>query len=195
VQISSIGTISHHANFDGITQLELLDSNNSQLALGQSGSLILEVDVNPNLPLVTYTNQVVGVARAAGSGIVVSDISTQGLSPDPDGNGNPDEAVPTPVSLRLFVPNGFSPNGDGENDAFVIKGLDKYPNNRIEIFNRWGNKIYEAAPYDNSWTGTALATGSIVLGDGLLPNGTYFYVLDFGIAGIAPQQGFVVIKK
>lgn len=67
--------------------------------------------------------------------------------------------------LGLQIPNVFTPDGDGKNDAFVVPGLQDYPDNEIVIINRWGNSVYEKHNYQNDWTG-----------DGL-NEGTYFYVL------------------
>jgi gliding motility-associated-like protein len=69
----------------------------------------------------------------------------------------------------LTLPNGFTPNGDGFNDFFVILGLERYPENNLKVFNRWGNLVYEKENYDNTWAG-----GNT---DGEeLPEGTYFAV-------------------
>lgn len=76
----------------------------------------------------------------------------------------------------FFIPQGFSPNGDGINDLFVIRGIDRYPNNSILIFNRWGNKIYECASYKSTWNGTSING----FGGNQLPAGTYFFLLDLG---------------
>lgn len=67
--------------------------------------------------------------------------------------------------LGLNIPNVFTPNGDGFNDTFVIEDLNKYPENEILIFNRWGNTIFHEKNYHNEWTGTGLSEG------------TYFYIL------------------
>lgn len=53
----------------------------------------------------------------------------------------------------LTIISGFSPNGDGINDNFVIKGVQNFPNNSILIFNKWGEKVYQQKGYDNSWDG------------------------------------------
>lgn len=76
------------------------------------------------------------------------------------------------------IPEGFSPNGDAINDVFVIRGIDYYPQNKFDIFNRWGNKVFEANPYKNNWDGKT-SLGLRVGGDDL-PVGTYFYMLDLG---------------
>ena len=82
------------------------------------------------------------------------------------------------LHIEFFIPEGFSPNGDGINDLFVIRGIDNYPTNKFVIFNRWGNKIYEASPYQNKWDGTTSL--GLTVGGNELPVGTYFYILDLG---------------
>ena len=93
------------------------------------------------------------------------------------------------VRLRcdtLLIFGGFSPNGDGLNDHFVIDGLDDYPGARLIVFNRWGNAVMERVDYANDWAGTY---------DGSkLPDGTYFYLLE--LPGRAdPVTGSVSIYR
>ena len=73
-----------------------------------------------------------------------------------------------------FIPNGFSPNGDGMNDRWVIPGIEAFPENQLYIYNRWGDLIFQAAPYLNEWEGQANKGigGSDKIGDGV-----FFYVL------------------
>lgn len=78
----------------------------------------------------------------------------------------------------FFIPDAFSPNGDGINDQFVIRGIVNYPLNKFLIYNRWGNKVFEASPYHNTWDGKSMF--GIVAGGNELPTGTYFYLLDLG---------------
>jgi len=80
--------------------------------------------------------------------------------------------------VNFNIPEGFSPNADGINDLFVIRGIGRYPNNKIVFFNRWGDKVFEANPYKNTWDGKA--TKGFRIGADELPIGTYFYVLDLG---------------
>ena len=96
------------------------------------------------------------------------------IDSDMTNNNSSVETFPTDFN----IPEGFSPNGDGINDAFVIRGINNYPENTFAIFNRWGDKVFEANPYQNEWTGKC-TTGLRVGGDEL-PIGTYFYVLDLG---------------
>lgn len=65
----------------------------------------------------------------------------------------------------ITIPNVFTPNGDGKNDAFEITGLSLYTINEITIVNRWGSPVYEKKGYQNDWTANGLS------------DGTYFYVL------------------
>src|SRR5690606_35215555 len=51
--------------------------------------------------------------------------------------------------LTLTIPDAFSPNGDGTNDTYVIHNIEYYPENKLVVFNRWGNKVLERAPYNN----------------------------------------------
>jgi gliding motility-associated-like protein len=73
---------------------------------------------------------------------------------------------------KLFFYSAFTPNNDGENDFFYISNLEKFPDNNLKIYNRYGKQIYSATNYDNTWNGTYL--GNIV------PTGTYFYILNDG---------------
>ncbi|MFH6962647.1 gliding motility-associated C-terminal domain-containing protein [Flavobacterium plurextorum] len=77
--------------------------------------------------------------------------------------------------------NAVSPNGDGINDSFLIKGLDKFPDNRVQIYNRWGVKVYDAKAYnekDNMFFGFSEGRDTIKKDEGL-PAGTYFYILEY----------------
>ncbi|QHS63670.1 Ig-like domain-containing protein [Chitinophaga agri] len=71
----------------------------------------------------------------------------------------------TITATSINVPNLFTPNGDGKNDFFEIRGLNQYAENELIIVNRWGNEVYRTRGYQNTWKG-----------DGL-NEGTYYYVL------------------
>ena len=67
--------------------------------------------------------------------------------------------------VRLTIPNLFTPNGDGRNDVFEIRGLSLYQSNELTIVNRWGNEVFRTKNYQNNWSGEGLNEG------------TYYYLL------------------
>ncbi len=79
-----------------------------------------------------------------------------------------------PTEIIVDVPNAITPNEDGKNDVLMIDNLDKYPENELIIFNRWGDILYKSKPYINDWNGSN-QTGNP------LPEGTYYYVLRLNI--------------
>ena len=92
--------------------------------------------------------------------------------------------------VRLTVPTGFSPNGDGINDTFVIPELGLYDKSRITIYNRWGDIVYETLDYQNDWNGTCQS--DLCAGAGDLPEGTYYYHIE--AKGIS-FDGFTTLKR
>lgn len=95
---------------------------------------------------------------------------------------------------EIVVPNGFSPNGDGYNDYFVILNLEQYPNNSIVIFNRWGDQVYEASPYNNDWDGSSAEAKLVVNGDQVV-DGTYYFILDLGEDDTEKINGFIDLRR
>jgi len=81
------------------------------------------------------------------------------------------------------IANVITPNNDQTNDAFDLSGLDVL---RLEIYNRWGNRVYEKDNYRDEWHGQNTH-------DGDLPDGTYFYLLS--LKSGTEQQGWVFLSK
>jgi gliding motility-associated-like protein len=73
-------------------------------------------------------------------------------------------SVAIDCSPYITIPNVFTPNGDGVNESFRIKNVE-YADWELEIYNRWGKRVWHASPYQNDWHA-----------DGL-PDGIYFYTL------------------
>lgn len=85
---------------------------------------------------------------------------------------------------EVKIYNAVSPNGDGNNDYFIIKNINKYPNNTVQIVNRWGAKVFETNNYDSNGDGSTNvfkgeAEGRGVIGKGKLPSGTYYYIVKY----------------
>lgn len=81
------------------------------------------------------------------------------------------------------IANVITPNNDQTNDAFDLSGLDVL---RLEIYNRWGKRVYEKDNYRDEWHGQNTH-------DGDLPDGTYFYLLS--LKSGTEQQGWVFLSK
>ncbi|WP_242457854.1 gliding motility-associated C-terminal domain-containing protein [Pedobacter sp. BS3] len=101
--------------------------------------------------------------KATSAGVITNSATATAFETDPEPGNN--ISVDKKEIGNLQIPNVFTPNGDGKNDAFVIPGLENYPENELTIINRWGNHVYEQKNYQNRWTGEGLNEG------------TYFYVL------------------
>ncbi len=72
----------------------------------------------------------------------------------------------------LDIRSVISPDGDGSNETFLINCIQEFADNKIFIYNRWGQLVYQAQNYNNDWNGTTQS------GE-LLPEGAYYYILDY----------------
>jgi len=98
------------------------------------------------------------------------------------------------VPNDFFIPDGFSPNGDGVNDTYIIPNIEfLYPNYTIEIFNRYGNGMYKGYNGKPGWDGLNYERKGI--GSGLAPNGVYFYILNFNKDNRPPKQGRLYLNR
>lgn len=95
------------------------------------------------------------------------------------------EGPDTPADC--FVPNLVTPNGDGENDTFVVPCVAVFPGSKLAVFNRWGNMIFETTNYNNDWDGTNNGQP--------LPGGTYFFQLTLNDADRTVLNGYVVVMR
>jgi gliding motility-associated-like protein len=94
------------------------------------------------------------------------------------------------VYLPIWIPNAFSPNGDGLNDKWVIDGLYSYPRAKVIVYNRWGSVVYESNgyPQEQEWDGRTNNGEQ-------LPVATYYYVVNPNVSREPVKTGFVVIIR
>ncbi|WP_194138727.1 HYR domain-containing protein [Flavobacterium hungaricum] len=126
-------------------------------------------------------------------GVVVED-----QSDDSSNNGD----NPTVLDLNgciIKVFNAFSPNGDAKNARFYIQGLECYPNNTVEIYNRWGVLVFSIDKYNNQdrvFVGYSDGRSTVKQSEGL-PVGTYFYILKYKDSDSKPHEksGYLYINK
>ncbi len=74
------------------------------------------------------------------------------------------------IIYTVWIPDVFSPNGDGVNDGWELKGIERFPNAEILIYNRWGNPIFYSKGYQVPWDGTYQGKS--------LPTDTYSYQIN-----------------
>jgi len=86
-------------------------------------------------------------------------------------------------NIFCLIPNGISPNNDGDNDIWDLSGYDV---SKVEIFNRYGTKVYSKSNYSNEWYGQSDSGNE-------LPDGTYYYVIEFN--GLPAKTGWVYINR
>ena len=93
--------------------------------------------------------------------------------------------VPMP---EMIAPQAITPNGDGKNDTLIFRGLPALNiENRLTIYNRWGNIVFSTGNYQNNWSGQTDNAFGAMATDKQLPDGTYYYILDF--FGARPNLG------
>ena len=90
------------------------------------------------------------------------------------------------------VPQIVTPNNDKLNDTWEINYSTKYPNVKVQIFNRWGTIVYQSVPYQDDWSGVSNTSGA--LGSDELPTGTYYYIIDKG-NGEDIESGYLELVK
>ncbi|MFD0700012.1 gliding motility-associated C-terminal domain-containing protein [Myroides pelagicus] len=94
----------------------------------------------------------------------------------------------------VVIYNLVSPNGDDKNDYFIIDNIERFPNNNVEIYNRWGVKVYETDSYNsrgNVFRGYSDGRVTVKKNE-MLPTGTYYYIVNYEYKD---QYGSRMIKK
>ncbi len=103
------------------------------------------------------------------------------------------ETLTVELSSEIGIYNALSPNGDGKNETFFIENIDKLADtkeNKVMIFNRWGDVVFSVENYDNL---NRVFVGLNNQGESI-PAGTYFFRIDFK-NGAPSRTGFLALKK
>lgn len=152
---------------DQVTLTPLTATGNALSYLWSPGTYLSSVNIAA--PVCTPTNDIT---------YVVNVISADGCKANDD--------LSIKVVRDFVVPNTFTPNGDGINDVWKIENLSLYPNYHIQVFNRYGQVMYDTKDYTNPWNGTIQGKP--------LPSGTYYYIVDLGGAR-KTKKGYVTIIR
>ncbi|MBC5846200.1 gliding motility-associated C-terminal domain-containing protein, partial [Flavobacterium muglaense] len=91
-------------------------------------------------------------------------------------------------TLQVTAAEAITPNGDGINDTWVINNIENYPNAVVRVFNRWGAEVFFARNYQNNWDARNKNNQT-------LPEGSYYYQINFESTSKANQEGWIYINR
>lgn len=131
-----------------------------------------------NLPQATYTVYI--ITRDSLTGTKIDSIPIPNITVG--GSSEP---------CQIGIYNGVTPNGDGNNDYFHIENIESFLNNKVQIFNRWGQKLFETTNYNNKtnrWNGTINGDKETAV------SATYFYIIELG-NGTKPIKGWLELTS
>ncbi|UII26253.1 gliding motility-associated C-terminal domain-containing protein [Fulvivirga maritima] len=186
VSIEASQGVNINPEFDGETNTFLT----REFDLESGGEVTIEyiIALSPEGSFGEYTTQINASAMYLGETLTTASFDYAG----DDFEGVPAERAPTTIMIEApeqFIPEGFSPNGDGIQDTFDLTlgcGLTA----ELDVFNRWGDTVYHSGSYNNDWKGET-SKGSLI-GD-TLPNGVYYYTLKISNGQVI--KSFVVINR
>ena len=157
---------------DNIGEWIITSLNVNQTATLTISATVIEGDDYLNIATLSYLDQVDNNSS--------NDIGTATITVSDDS------------CLKIY--NEFSPNGDNSNEVFFIECIEQYPNNYLQIFNRWGVKVYEQKGYKNTWDGTSQGRATIQRGE-KMPVGTYYYTLELRDNKIPSKSGWLYLTR
>ncbi len=173
----------------------IMTGGSIDLAVGQEDTTsfsgvysILQSDINSG----SISNQA-EVSGTSTNGVLVKDKSDYGSV----ANDNPTVLSISGCVIKIF--NAISMNGDKMNELFYIQGLECYPDNVVEIYNRWGVLVYQGDHYDNiNVVFKGFSEGRTTVKDSdKLPEGTYYYILKYkdSESNAHQQAGYLFLTK
>jgi gliding motility-associated-like protein len=168
VSVTATGGLVRNIGYDGISNTDLVTIT-STLDVNKIDSVILRINVANNTSGNFLNNAVASAPTSYG---LVSYVST-----DPTRmTVNDTTRKPTPFlipKIEFKIPEGFSPNFDGVDDAWVI--LKPFGSKvSVKVFNRWANEVFRSDDYKNDWRGIGVSN---FLGADV-PEGTYYYIVE-----------------
>jgi len=201
VEAGSNGNKPSDTDADGIYDFREIDSDADGI------SDLIEAGSNPASPVDTDSDGVPDYQDLDSDDDSIIDAIEGNIDTDGDGKANyididsdDDELldiielIPKYVIAEVTIPEGFSPNGDSENDVLYIKGIKLFKRSQITIYNRNGQIVYQSElGYKNDWDGTNKGSNTSFGGSNRLPEGIYFYVFKL-TPNRAPISGNIYIK-
>ena len=201
VEAGSNGNSPTDTDGDGIYDFREIDSD------GDGINDSIEAGSNPASPVDTDGDGAPDYQDLDSDGDTIPDSVEGNIDTDGDGKANYidtdsdndelldiNELTPKYIIAEVTIPEGFSPNGDADNDVLYIQGLKVFTSAEITVFNRNGQIVYESGQgYKNNWDGTNKGSNPS-FGTSQLPEGIYFYVFKFNGQNRQPISGNIYIK-
>ncbi len=181
--ISSVDDVFACARFDGTAEFDTTGINEG-LINGQTDVSIIYEDLGAGVTLSTplpnpfFTGETTIRATITNDNTGCFETVDFALSYSPVTDCDP------------IIPEGFSPDGDGVNDEFVVTNLkERFPNFTMEFYNRWGKEVYKATVASPNWNGEMDGDGELV------PVGVYYYIINYNNEDREPVQGRLYLSR
>ncbi len=201
VEAGSNGNSPTDTDADGVYDFREVDSDGDGIIDS------IEVGSDKNNPVDTDSDGTPDYQDLDSDGDTILDSVEGNIDTDGDGKANyidtdsdnddlldVNEGISAYKIAEVTIPEGFSPNGDSDNDVLYIQGLKVFPSAEITIINRNGQVVYESGKgYKNNWDGTNKGLNPS-LGTNQLPEGIYFYIFKFNGQNRQPISGNIYIK-
>lgn len=188
VVTSSAGCIADPATSSVKVYLQPVVDAGPSFTVSQGTPLVLEATANDadNLTFLWTPADGLSAATTLRPSLYANEDIVYTLTAKGEGGCTASDETTVKVFKQVKVPNAFSPNGDHINDTWVITNLNEYAGCTVEVYNRYGQLVYQSTGYGTAWDGTYNGQP--------LPLATYYYVIRLK-NGFEPITGFVAILK
>jgi gliding motility-associated-like protein len=169
---------------DIITDMVLTGFSSPESCWNTNDGTVTMAVQNGNLPITFEWNDDLSQTTAVATGLEGSQTYVVVVT-DAIGCTLSEEVFVEPTEGCFFISTGITPNGDGDNDLWLLGGLEYYPSAKIQVFNRWGQTVFESTGYNAPWDGSYQGQA--------LPIADYYFVIDYQ-EDKEPITGTVTIK-
>jgi gliding motility-associated-like protein len=170
--------------------VDIIVSEDVTIGVGESTQLNVATPGVPGTGITYSWSPTTGLSNASISDPIASPASTTNYTVTINvGECTYTAQVIVEVIRRINPPNTFTPNADGRNDTWEIPGMYDYPGAEVQIFDRWGQRVYRSTGYREPWDGT--------FNGARLPDATYYYHIQLNqLEGQSPPYtGFISIIR
>ena len=101
--------------------------------------------------------------------------------------GSDEVTVFVEEDFKLVANNVMTPDGNGQNDTWIVDNIETFGDVNVRVYDRWGRAVFEQRAYQNDWGGTS--------GTDILPDGTYYYYITFDQSEIVYRGALTIIRN